>query len=235
VSYFSNRFKQELFQLVDESMQKVFIKFLADNVRSLMKDIQNHLKKFKPYFYEAEQVALKVLELLVTIGKNLSISASFCRTFASTECSGIALLFSIVNADAFVHEIPRLEKKESKYEFKLVANIYGNTLSILYNILKQTNNEFMREFNEEKAFECLIKASVNYARTCDFRLKAYMSLAHLFADDNVSQLSNVKQVIKELVDLSTVCAKKIADNKMERCPISFERSGANGVEVGKKI
>ncbi len=229
MSYFSNRYKLELFQLVDESMQKNFIKLLADNVKNLMTDLKSHMKNFKPYFYEPERVALKILELLITIAKNLSISTSFCRTF-SAECAGITLLFSIINSNVFIEEIPRLEKKESKYEFKLVVNIYGNTLSILYNILKQTNNEFQSALSEQNAFESLIKASVTYAKTSDFRLKIYMSLAHLFVDKDMSQLSNVKQVIKELVDYSSLCASKITQNKMERCPISFESGQKEGKE-----
>ena len=105
MSYFSNRYKLELFQLVDESMQKMFIKLLADNVKNLMIDLKSHMKNFKPYFYEPERVALKILELLITIAKNLSISASFCRNF-STECAGITLLFSIIISNAFIEEIP---------------------------------------------------------------------------------------------------------------------------------
>ena len=69
VSYFSNRYKLELFQLVDESMQKMFIQLLADNVKNLMIDLKSHMKNFKPYFYESERVALKILELLITIAK----------------------------------------------------------------------------------------------------------------------------------------------------------------------
>ena len=221
VSYFSNRFKIELFQLVDETKQIVFIKFLSDNIRFLMQDIAVHMKKFKPYFYDAEKVSLKVLELLITIAKNLSISYNFCKQLVEKN-SGISLLLSIVNSEDFKIEIPRLEKKESKYEYKLVLNIYGYALSILYNILSKTLSEYSAEFVECNAFASLIKASSQFENTSDFRLKIYLCLASLFADNDVSQLANVKQVIKELVDYCGVCSSKISENKMERCPISFE-------------
>ena len=226
ISYFSNRYKQALFQLVDEAKQTQLTKFLAENIKWLLKDLATHLAKFKPYFYEAEKVSLKILELVITIAKNLSVSYNFCKTFASH--SGIGLLFGIINSSVLKTEIPRLEKRESKYEYKVVINIYGSGLSILYQIITKTLKEFEKELVEHAAFESLIRASVDFDTISDFRLKAYMSMAHLFVDKDVSQLGNVKPVIKELASYTGMCATKLGDNKdMERCPVCFETEEHN--------
>ena len=223
ISYFSNRYKLELFKLIDEAKQNKLLTLIIHNVGSLSKNLQLHIDRFKPFIYKPETVAIKVFESLIAILNNwTNVSSSFCKMLA--EKSGIQLLIGLLNSDILKSNILTLVNSDSKYMYAVMLSIYSNLLSLVYNLIKKTYAEFKQEFVEQKTFECLIKVAETFDQISDFRLKSYLSLASIFEDKDVSQLENLKLVIKELTSYAAQCARLFNENKnLERCPISFGR------------
>ena len=83
LSYFSNRYKLDLFKLISESEQNILTKIIVESIVYLFQDSNNIIQKFKPYFNESDKLAFKVLECLTTIVKNWLFSASFCKNFVN--------------------------------------------------------------------------------------------------------------------------------------------------------
>ncbi len=180
ISYFSNQQKLILFQSIAESEQNILIKNITEGIGYLSKDYDVHIKKYRPFHYESDKMAFKVLELLTTIAKNWSVSPSFCQTFA--KYGGIDLILAFIDSSLLKTKIPVLEQTQSKYSFKVAATTYSNCLTIIFNLVTKPDNELKQMVIDKNAFAILIKVSESFENISDFRLKSYMCIGNIFID-----------------------------------------------------
>ncbi len=180
ISYFSNQQKLVLFQSISESEQNILIKNVTESIGYLSKDYDIHINKYRPFRYESDKMAFKVLELLTTIVKNWSVSQSFCVTFA--KYGGIDLILAFIDSSLLKTKIPVLEQTQSKYSFKIAATTYSNCLSIIFNLVTKTDNELKKLVINKNAFDILIRVSESFENISDFRLKSYMCIGNIFID-----------------------------------------------------
>lgn len=169
-----------MFQSVSEMVQSTLIKNITEGIGYLFQDYDVHINKYRPFQYESDKMAFRILECLTQIAKNWSISVYFCEEFV--KYGGSDLILSIIESDIFKMKIPSLEKEQSKYSFNIAKNTYSNCLSIIYNLITKSNNEIKEKVIDANAFEILIKVSEFFENISDFRLKSYMCIGNIFVD-----------------------------------------------------
>lgn len=181
--------------------------------------MDQHICKYKPFTDKPECWALQFLEAFTSIIKNWSNTLiAFCSHFYNY--SGIKILLNYLNSEVLKTNIIAKIQDDSKYSFMALTNIFGNTLSSLYNLIKKDDKKYRTQIIELNAFPCLIKIAERFETVYDFRLKSFLCLSEIVDDKNISNLGDIKGIIKDLVDYVRICALTIESVKnCERCPL----------------
>ena len=242
ISLFSDRYKKELYRLMDEATERRLIALLVTQLAALLPSIDHHIRRFKVFMFDSpEFYALKFVEVLAHIVRNWSnFSLKFCKALVAAPL-GLRTLFAYLNSDTLRAHIFAQMNSDSKYSLQAMVNIFLSMCATCYNLTNKESVRLRRALCEHDAFGCALRvASIYGEQFSDIRLRAYMIVANLL-DESINksdnewrkQLEHISPVLGDLVTHAGLCAERLTSassglGEIERCPFASSVSDGDG-------
>jgi hypothetical protein len=216
-----NSSNPELYECLSETDRRNFLKILLLTMRYIYQyDLDQHLNTFEFEYTKERQVnhQLNYLYNITGIIHNWTYKSKLFAVEFLSITDGLVILFELLNNKLLISKIMDLENSVNKSAANYISkSIYRNVLVSIYN-LSYLEYLYQEDWKAVHAFYSLMNVarfSAYYRNLANFLFVAYLSVANIFHDIDVSgdKLSEIKLVIKTLIEMFNRCINKMGDKK----------------------